>query len=238
MVALAGCIACLAIVSPSRSQGPPSMGLAAPAVDTDSTAEATENSLNSSNPSNAVNHENNEKAENQENTNHSNAENYENNENQSNTSDVTKVSSGRKLGRGDVERLGTKGDSSFGNLPMQLLASLLVVLVLGGVAIVVLRRLLPRLKWGRLVGQGRKIRLVESVSIGPRQRVHLLEVRGRSLLIAASRDGVRMLADVTDGFHEDEDEGGGEVSGGGEGPPPPSPGGFVGVLNKKLGGDA
>jgi len=93
-----------------------------------------------------------------------------------------------------------------GNIGLQLMGSLLVLVVLAGVAYVVIKKYLPRLRLGSLVGQGRSVRLVESISIGPRQHVHLLKVGGRSLLISATREDVRLLADVTEAIVEGEEQ--------------------------------
>jgi len=86
------------------------------------------------------------------------------------------------------------------------MGSLLVLVVLAGVAYIVIKKYLPKLRLGSLVGQGRSVRLVESISIGPRQHVHLLKVGGRSLLISATREDVRLLADVTEAIDESEEQ--------------------------------
>jgi len=83
--------------------------------------------------------------------------------------------------------------------------------------------------------------VVETVGLGIRQQVHLLEVGGRRLLISATRENVRLLADVTDAFEAggpadgtSAGPGGGKVGGG----PSSDAGGFINILNTKLGGDA
>ena len=86
------------------------------------------------------------------------------------------------------------------------MGSLLVLAVLAGIAYIVIKKYLPKLRLGSLVGQGRSVRLVESISIGPRQHVHLLKVGGRSLLISATREDVRLLADVTEAINEGEEQ--------------------------------
>jgi len=205
MVALLGCLVCLAIASPGRGQTSATRDAGVPPARPADVPSASDDGADSTSSSDQ--------------------------------GDGTFSAGGTPAPRGfglptrqDGGGLPTRSDPpGFFN---ELLVSLLLVLILGGVAFVVIKRVLPRLKWGRLIGQGRKVRLVESVAVGPRQQVHLLEVGGRSLLISASRDGVRMLADVTDAFHP----------GGQDGEAGTDTGGFAGILDKKLdtkqGGDA
>ncbi len=71
-----------------------------------------------------------------------------------------------------------------------------VILVIGVVAWVVLKRLLPRWK---IAGGQRRVRVLETTHLNPRQAVVLLQVGQRRLLVASTRERISMLADVTDG---------------------------------------
>jgi flagellar biosynthetic protein FliO len=70
------------------------------------------------------------------------------------------------------------------------------VIVLGAAAIYVSKRLLPKI--ARL--PGKEIRIVETVHLGPRRAVHLLEIGDRRLLIGSTNENITKLADLTAGF--------------------------------------
>jgi flagellar biogenesis protein FliO len=89
--------------------------------------------------------------------------------------------------------IGTK-DQEIGRLLWESLAAVLVILLLGGIAIVVVRRVMPRIR----IASGKRIILRESLSLGPQKMVHLVQVGSRQLLVGTSRDSVSMLTDVTD----------------------------------------
>lgn len=80
----------------------------------------------------------------------------------------------------------------------QMLAYVLLILAIGAVGIFLARRVLPRM---RAVG-GKRIQLVETVYLGPRQTLHLVRVGRKSLLVAGTRERISMLADVTGAFEE------------------------------------
>ncbi len=81
----------------------------------------------------------------------------------------------------------------------QMLASVAVILILGGLALVVVKRLLPRLslKSGAIIGGGKQVRVLETTYIGPRKALHLVQVGDRKLLLAGTGEGVTLLTDVT-----------------------------------------
>ncbi len=64
---------------------------------------------------------------------------------------------------------------------------------------------------------GRRIQVVESVAIGAKQRLHLVEIDGRSLLLGASENGIARLARLPD--VEAAKSGAESEEGDGEGPP-------------------
>jgi len=78
----------------------------------------------------------------------------------------------------------------------QLLSAVVVVAVLGAAALLLTKKLLPRI--GRATG--RRIAVLETVYLGPRKAVHLIQVGSRKLLVASSSEGVARLDDVTDAF--------------------------------------
>ncbi len=53
---------------------------------------------------------------------------------------------------------------------------------------------------GLLVGKGNLITVVETIPLGPRKLLHLLEVGPRKFLIASTSDGIRLLADLTETY--------------------------------------
>lgn len=91
---------------------------------------------------------------------------------------------------------GASGDT--GGVMVRMLATVMVVLVLGGIALVVSRRLLPRLGRGLPAGQRKQLRVLESASLGPRRTVHIVQVGNRRLLVGSGEHQVSMLADVSE----------------------------------------
>jgi len=89
--------------------------------------------------------------------------------------------------------LGLK-DQSAGRLLGQSLAAVAVILVLGGVGLVVVKRLMPRLAAAR----GKRVLLLETFHLGPQRALHVVQVGNRSLLVGSSREGLNLLADVTE----------------------------------------
>lgn len=83
-----------------------------------------------------------------------------------------------------------------GDLAWQTIGYTILILLLGGAVIILARRLLPKL--GLAPAGGRNVKLLETVSLNPRQRVHLLKVGGRRILVGSCRDSLSMLADVTE----------------------------------------
>jgi flagellar biogenesis protein FliO len=98
------------------------------------------------------------------------------------------------LGRPDQPlRLGATNAAGSGSLIWQSLAAILVVLVLGGVALYVVKRLRPRIAQAR----GKKMRLLETFHLGQQKALFLMEVGNQRLLLGVSRDSLRLVADVT-----------------------------------------
>lgn len=70
------------------------------------------------------------------------------------------------------------------------------LVVLGVAAFYVSRKLLPKLA----NRPSKEIRIVETVHLGPRKAVHLIEVANRRFLIGSTNENIRKLAEVTAGF--------------------------------------
>ena len=79
-----------------------------------------------------------------------------------------------------------------------LLRAILFVVVLGAAAIYASRKLLPRIT--NL--PGKEVRVVETVYLGPRKAVHVLEVGSRRFLVGSTNENITKLADITDELAE------------------------------------
>ncbi len=87
----------------------------------------------------------------------------------------------------------TKSDN-LGELFYKMMASVILIVILGGAAMYVSKKFLPR-----IVSQsGKNIHILETTYLGPRKTMHLLKVGEKKLLIGSTSDSIAMLADVTD----------------------------------------
>ena len=75
----------------------------------------------------------------------------------------------------------------------KMVLSVLLVVALGVAAIYVSKKLLPKIT--NL--PGKEIRIVETVHLGPRKAVHLLEIGDRRFLIGSTNENITKLADIT-----------------------------------------
>ena len=75
----------------------------------------------------------------------------------------------------------------------KMMFSVLFLVVLGVAAIYVSKRFLPKIT--KL--PGKEIRIAETVHLGPRKAVHLLEVGERRFLIGSTNESITRLADLT-----------------------------------------
>jgi flagellar biogenesis protein FliO len=99
----------------------------------------------------------------------------------------------------------------------QMLALAVIILVLGGLALLVVRRLLPRM--GRPVGKAKSIRLLETTHLGQRKAVHLLQVGTKRILVGDSPTSLTLLSEVTNAFDQElanQSTPPGQLPGGGE----------------------
>lgn len=90
--------------------------------------------------------------------------------------------------------------SSYGlgrqELFVRTMLAVVFVIVLGAAAIYVSKRLLPKIA----NRPTKEIRIVETVHLGPRRAVHLVQVGNRRFLIGSTNENIRKLAEVTSGF--------------------------------------
>lgn len=72
--------------------------------------------------------------------------------------------------------------------------AVLLVLAMGASAIYISKKLLPRIS---NLG-GKKIRVIETVHLGPRKTLHLVKIGSQQLLIGSTNERITKLADVTE----------------------------------------
>ncbi len=89
-----------------------------------------------------------------------------------------------------------------GGVWWQILSAALIVLVLGVIVMIAVKKLLPRIS----KGGGKRISIVETVYLGPKRTVHLLKVGTRTILVGSWADGIVKLDDVTDAFRSEYDD--------------------------------
>jgi len=100
---------------------------------------------------------------------------------------------GESLFGSDPDFAGKVGYNPEGGIYYRMMLAVLIVVVLGAAAIYVSKKLLPRIT--NL--PGKEIRVVETVHLGPKKAVHVLEVGSRRLLIGSTSENVTKLADIT-----------------------------------------
>jgi len=85
------------------------------------------------------------------------------------------------------------GRPDYGPGSFRVVLAVLFVVALGVGAIYASKKLLPRI--ANL--PGKQIRVVETVYLGPRKAVHVIEIGDRRLLIGSTNENIRKLADIT-----------------------------------------
>ena len=76
----------------------------------------------------------------------------------------------------------------------KIMFAVVLIIALGAAAIFMTKKFLPKI--AKL--QGREIRVIETVHLGPRKSVHLIEIGTRRLLIGSTNENIRKLADLTE----------------------------------------
>jgi flagellar biosynthetic protein FliO len=92
----------------------------------------------------------------------------------------------------------TKNESGTRELFFKFMVSVLFLVALGAGGIYISKRFLPKIS--NL--SGKEIRIVETVHLGPRKAVHLLEIGERRFLIGSTNENITKLADLTSAFTE------------------------------------
>lgn len=85
-----------------------------------------------------------------------------------------------------------------GELFVKMMLSVVLIIGLGGAALYLSRRILPRVTHAA----GKEVRVLETTYLGPRKALHLIEVGGQRLLLASTSDHVTMLAPVNEAWLE------------------------------------
>lgn len=83
---------------------------------------------------------------------------------------------------------------STGQMFLKMMLAVVFIVALGAGAIYFSRKWLPKIT--NL--PGKKIRIIETVHIGPRKEVHLLKVGEQFILIGSTNENISKLADITD----------------------------------------
>jgi len=100
----------------------------------------------------------------------------------------------------------------------RMLAYTVVILLLGGTGLFVVKKVLPKIA----SRPGKSVSVLETVYLGPKKTLHLLQVGSQRFLVAGSRDQISLLGEVTSAF--------------GEADAPARAGGFASVLKGQDGG--
>jgi flagellar biogenesis protein FliO len=100
--------------------------------------------------------------------------------------------------------LPTANEPGMGNVLWQMFSSVLVILGLGAAAILIIKKVLPRLGLsaggvGMGILRSGKMRILETVRLGQQRHVHLLEVQGRKFLLGDTRERITLLAEIAAG---------------------------------------
>ena len=79
-----------------------------------------------------------------------------------------------------------------------LFKSVLMIIVLGGVAVYLSRKFMPKIR----PTSGRDISIRETIHLGPQKTVHIIEVGSKRFLVGSSSESINMLADVTENLED------------------------------------
>jgi len=90
--------------------------------------------------------------------------------------------------RADNETL----EGSLRSALVKMMLAILMVVGLGAATIYASKKVLPKLAHS----QGKKIKIIETVHLGSRKTIHLLQVADRQILIGSTHDRITKLADI------------------------------------------
>lgn len=127
---------------------------------------------------------------------------------------TTFVYSAQSVANENTKTLFDNSDSLYGNQPnlsialddnpdtgelfFKMIFMVLLVVVLGVAAIYLSKKLLPRFTRQ----SGKRIRICETVHLGPRKTIHLIKIDKQTLLIGSTNESITKLADVADPLSE------------------------------------
>ncbi len=86
------------------------------------------------------------------------------------------------------------GSAGMPNLLPRMILSIVLVMGLGVAALFLSKKVLPRVTRG----SAKEIRVVETIYLGPRKALHLVEVGHRKLLIGSTNESITPLATLSD----------------------------------------
>ena len=101
----------------------------------------------------------------------------------------------------DLPILPATSDGHTSGALWQMFASMLVILALGAVAIIFIKKVLPRFGLSAPTGgggpvRGGQMRIIETMRLGQQRSVHLVEVQGRRYLLGNTQNGITLLAEL------------------------------------------
>jgi flagellar biosynthetic protein FliO len=88
------------------------------------------------------------------------------------------------------------GSSNIQNLFLRMIASIVLVVGLSVAALYLSKKVLPKVARG----SAKEIRIVETVYLGPRKALHLVEVGHHKLLIGSTHESITPIATVSDAW--------------------------------------
>jgi flagellar biogenesis protein FliO len=94
-----------------------------------------------------------------------------------------------------------RDDSGSGGVIRRMASYAIVILLLGGGAVVLARKYFRRLA-PAAAGGGQKVRVVDSIHVGPGKQVLVLEAGSQRFLVASCKDRVNLISELTGSFAE------------------------------------
>lgn len=96
----------------------------------------------------------------------------------------------------------TSAGDDQGKLLWEMASRLAIVLAMAVVALLVIKKLLPRLGKGSVLSK-KHVRIVETTYLGPKKTLHVVEIGTKRYLLAGCGDQVRFMTDVTEAFKDE-----------------------------------
>jgi hypothetical protein len=92
------------------------------------------------------------------------------------------------------------GSNTFdtGDALKSLARAVLLIVIIGAAAIYVTKKVMPKVN----AAMGKEMKVIESLTLGSRRQLYIVKVGTKKLLVGASADSIRFLADVSDAVKE------------------------------------